>query len=95
MAVLKKLQDTAALLGLLGALKLIAQYFGLDIPDEVVNSVANGISGAAAGIAVVITWINQKRSQKENAALQAEITVLTTQLKALRSQVTRLEAMRK
>ncbi len=52
---LEKLRKPVIIAGLLGALKLATNAFGLDIiSDDQINAIANGISAIAAIIATLI-----------------------------------------
>ena len=52
---LEKLRKPIIVTGLLGALKLATNAFGLDfISDEQINAIANGVSAIAAVIATLM-----------------------------------------
>ena len=58
---LEKLRTPVIVAGLLGAVKLATNAFGLDIiSDDQINTIANGVSAVAA---VIATLINRTKPQ--------------------------------
>ncbi|MNY77120.1 hypothetical protein D3C86_2169250 [compost metagenome] len=55
------------ILSLLGALKLILQPFGVEIPDDNFNEIANGAAGLAALIGI---FLSHKKVEVPNVITQ-------------------------
>jgi uncharacterized membrane protein len=51
---LTKMQKVAFWAGLFGAAKLVMQLYGLEIPDETWNNLANGAAGLATFVGIVL-----------------------------------------
>lgn len=51
---LVKMQKVAFWIGILGAVKLVAQVAGYEIPDQMINDVSNGLAAIASVIGVVL-----------------------------------------
>ncbi|MDF2958420.1 MAG: hypothetical protein K0S39_155 [Paenibacillus sp.] len=49
---IERLKQPAFILGILGALKLALNSIGIDIPDETINQLANGISSVLVVIGI-------------------------------------------
>jgi uncharacterized membrane protein len=51
---LTKMQKVAFWVAILGAGKLVAQIAGYEIPDQVINDVANGLAAIASVVGIVL-----------------------------------------
>lgn len=51
---LVKMKKVAFWAGILGAAKLVAQIAGYEIPDQMINDVANGLASLASLVGIVM-----------------------------------------
>lgn len=58
---MKDINWTTLIGGLIAAGKLVSNAFGIDLPDELINDLVNGV---AAVMAVVAIFMSHKRSGK-------------------------------
>lgn len=64
--------------GLAGVIKLILQSFGIEVPDEHINDILNGVAALAAVIAVILSHHKPKATEtgvKPNEHNEPTITI--------------------
>jgi uncharacterized membrane protein len=52
---LEKMKTVSFWISILGAAKIIAQLFGLEIDDALVNNIANGFAGVATLVGIIMS----------------------------------------
>jgi uncharacterized membrane protein len=50
---LQKMRSISFWIGMVGVAKLALQVYGIEIPDETINSIANGIGALVGAIAII------------------------------------------
>lgn len=61
--------------GLAGVIKLILQSFGIEVPDEHINDILNGVAALAAVIAVILSHHKPKAETGVKANEHNEPTI--------------------